>query len=175
MDALPGAAAAAIALHLLDERDLAALQATCRSWRAVFADAALWRTLAERRFGSAAVADGEGAAGSEAAAARQARQRFARLASLKRPATQLDRIIHLNGTHLQARRRCWGHGSAGLPVCRSSLQAAHIYSYRAHSYGACLSAPKQPPVSTPFAWLGGRWSPSLAARPAPAPRLKCIM
>ncbi|KAI7840149.1 hypothetical protein COHA_005932 [Chlorella ohadii] len=106
MDALPGAAAAAVVAHLLDERDLAALQCSCRFWRGVLADnAALWRTLLERRFGGAAAAAvpgaGEAAAGGEAAAARALRLRFAELAQLERPAPQLDRIIHLDGTHLQ--------------------------------------------------------------------------
>ena len=105
MDSLPGAAAAAVAAHLLDEHDLAALQCTCHFWRAAFADAALWRTLLERRFGATAAEGvtgaGEVGAGGEAAAVQDLRRRFAELARLERPAPQLDRIIHLDGTHLQ--------------------------------------------------------------------------
>ncbi|KAL4419103.1 hypothetical protein ABPG77_010042 [Micractinium sp. CCAP 211/92] len=56
MDSLPAAAAAVIAAHLLDERDLAALAATSRFWRGVLADPALWRQLLRSRFGPAAEA-----------------------------------------------------------------------------------------------------------------------
>lgn len=44
---------------------------------------------------------GEVGAGGEAAAVQDLRRRFAELARLERPAPQLDRIIHLDGTHLQ--------------------------------------------------------------------------
>ncbi|KAL4433857.1 hypothetical protein ABPG75_000298 [Micractinium tetrahymenae] len=111
MDSLPAAAAAAVAGHLLDERDLAALAATSRFWRGVLADPTLWRCLLRRRFG--AVAEAAASAGTEpqtaatGAAAGAAdgtvspQQRFRELACLRRPAPQLDRIAWLDGSHLQ--------------------------------------------------------------------------
>ncbi len=141
MDSLPAAAAAVIAAHLLDERDLAALAATSRFWRGVLADPALWRQLLRSRFGPAAeAAEASGsqpilvpaengpAAMQTAARTRDEvpspRQLFRRLACLRRPAPQLDRFAWLDGTHLQAGA---GRAARTSPVWCTALapQAYH--------------------------------------------------
>lgn len=150
MDALPLPAAAAVAAHLLDERDLAPLQCTSRFWLGVFADATLWATLLERRFGAGTAAvpgAGEAAAGGEADAALRLRQRFVELAWLERPAPQLDRIIHLDGTHLQVGERGAGRQVACADVCRTHalMLAARMHGF-AHS---CACSCSKLPASLP--------------------------
>lgn len=119
MDQLDESAAAHIASFLEDERDLAALRATSRSWAALLAgDPALWRTLAVRRFGPAAVAAttaAGGAGGAPAAAAMAAAQarapplgsaaeeqrRFRSLAARRVHAAAFEHLVWLDGVHLE--------------------------------------------------------------------------
>ena len=98
MDSLPESAAATIASHLVAERDLAALCCSCTFWRDVLApdNEVLWQVLLTRRFGDALAA---GAAGTAASSA----QRYRGAAQLRRPAAGLDKVVWLDGQHLQVR------------------------------------------------------------------------
>ena len=96
MDSLPKSAAALVASHLVAERDLASLCSSCTFWRDVLSpqNEPLWQLLLQRRFG-----DSAGSAGATASSA----QRFRRAAQLRRPAAGLDKIVWLDGQHLQVR------------------------------------------------------------------------
>jgi hypothetical protein len=109
MDSLPSAAAVLIAAYLEDERDIAALRCTNRLFRSVMEDAGIWGMLLKWRFRTGAPPDDCQTASnalSDASSAPSgvttAEQRFRQLASLKRPAIQLDRVNGLDGRHLQA-------------------------------------------------------------------------
>ncbi|KAI7844537.1 hypothetical protein COHA_001895 [Chlorella ohadii] len=99
MDSLDAAAAALVASCLLDERDLASLRCTNRFWRDVLSDnPGLWSQLLARRFGVVGTA-GQGS--SSGAANPERRFQQLAMAALRRPVAGLDRLIWLDGTHLQ--------------------------------------------------------------------------
>lgn len=133
MDQLDDSAASCIASFLDDERDLAALRATSRSWAALLAaDATLWRTASVRRFGAAAVA-ATGAAGSagsvpaEAApvavsqqapplgSAAEEERRFRALAARRADVAAFENLVWLDGVHLEV-----GAHPPLLPCCRAA-------------------------------------------------------
>lgn len=118
MESLDASCAAQIAGWLLDERDLAALRCANRFWSGVLTDnPGLWSGLITRRFGAAAHAGQTGAAGAApagaaaaggAAAAADPERRFRQLAAaaLQRPVAALERLIWLDGQHLQVGMGC---------------------------------------------------------------------
>lgn len=125
MDNLDAAAAALIAGWLPDERDLASLRCTNRFWRdALSNNPGLWSRLLASRFGTPAPtshgsptsqpasSSGSGAAmssapGSPVAADPERRFRQLAAAALRRPAAGLERLIWLDGSHLQVCKAGW--------------------------------------------------------------------
>ena len=103
MEGLPAAAATLVASYLEDERDLAALRCACRFWRDILKDnPGLWGALLARRFGQADAAPAAPASSAGAAPpAETPEQRFKRLASLRQPVAGLEKLIWLDGQHLQ--------------------------------------------------------------------------
>ena len=125
MDSLDAAAAALIAGWLPDERDLASLRCTNRFWRdALSNNPGLWSRLLASRFGTPAptshgsptpqpasssgssAAMSSSAPGSPVAADPERRFRQLATAALQRPTAGLERLIWLDGSHLQV----WGAG-----------------------------------------------------------------
>ena len=103
MDTLDDSSAACIASFLSDERDLAALRCTSKAWRALFSDnPGLWTTLLRRRFDDTA-GERDGATARGGANAPEQRYRELAGAARRRPVAGLERVIWLDGHHLQAR------------------------------------------------------------------------
>lgn len=143
MDTLDAAAAAQVASWLLDERDLASLRCTSRFWRDALADdPGLWSQLVARRFGAALPSKGAAAAGGGASAsaalagAADPERRFRQLAAaaLRRPVAGLERLIWLDGNHLQVRTSCQWHGldtrqsSRVALACLAASQPSHAHA-----------------------------------------------
>lgn len=127
MDSLDAAAAALVASCLLDERDLASLRCTNRFWRDVLSDnPGLWSQLLARRFGVVGTA-GQGSSGGAANPERRFQQLA--MAALRRPVAGLDRLIWLDGTHLQVR-----FGS-------SKLHEQHAGTHETIVGAACMHSP----------------------------------